>query len=184
MENAVTMPSQNSLLLRGLANILLGLVAIAWPGLTLYVLVIFFAVNIMFVGIVELFRPVIEKDSRHAVLTVILGILGIVVGLYLLANPYLSVNIIALLVAFWAVLFGLGDLMLGFADSSSSAGYRVLFVIVGVMSVIFGFYLIFYPAMSLLAFIWIVGVYALVTGVLYVIGSFIMPKAKLSKAKK
>lgn len=184
MESAVTMPSQNSLMLRGVANVLLGLVALLWPGLTLYIIVIFFAVNIMFVGIVELFRPVMEKESKHAVLTVILGLLGIGVGLYLLANPYVSAAIVALLIAFWAILFGIGDLMLGFADSSSSASYRILFVLVGVLSVLFGFYLIFYPAVTLVTFIWFVGVYALVTGILYIIGSFFMPSVKVKKSKK
>ncbi len=184
MDNSVAMPSQNSLILRGIANLMLGLVALMWPGLTLYILVIFFAVNIMFVGIVELFRPVVEKDTKHGVLSVILGILGIVAGLYLLSNPMVSVSIVALLVAFWAILFGIGDLMLGFVDSSSNAGYRVLFVLIGVLSVLFGFYLIFYPATSLLAFIWILGLYAAITGVLYIIGSFFLPKAKAKKSKK
>lgn len=181
MENTVAMPSKGSLVLRGLANILLGLIAVAWPGLTLYILVIVFAINIIAVGVIELFRPFFEKNTKHAVLTVILGILGIVVGFYLLGRPVLTADILSLLVAFWALLFGISDLFLGFGNSGMSTGYRILFVIVGVLSILFGFYLIFYPIVSLVTFIWILGIYALVTGVIYIIGSFLVPGAKKSK---
>lgn len=181
METAVAMPTRSSLVWRGLANILLGLIAFVWPGMTLYILVIVFAINIITVGVVELFRPFFEKNTKHAVLTVILGILGIVVGFYLLGRPELTVGILSLLVAFWALLFGIGDLFLGFGDSGAGAGYRVLFVIVGLLSFVFGAYLIFYPLTSLVTFIWILGLYAVVTGILYVITSFFLPKVKTVK---
>lgn len=181
MENAVAMPSKGSLVLRGLANVLLGLIAIGWPGLTLYILVIVFAINIIAVGAIELFRPFVEKGSKHAVLTVLLGILGIVVGFYLLGRPVLTAEILSLLVAFWALLFGISDLFLGFGNSGASMGYRILFIVVGFLSILFGFYLIFYPLVSLVTFIWIVGIYALITGIVYIIASFFVPGAKKSK---
>lgn len=184
MDTAVAMPTRSSLVWRGLANVLLGLIAFTWPGVTLYVLVVLFAINIIAVGVVELFRPFFEKNTKHAVLTIVLGILGIVVGFYLLGRPELTVGILSLLVAFWALLFGIGDLFLGFGDSGASSGYRVLFVIVGLLSFVFGAYLIFYPLTSLVTLVWILGLYAIVTGVLYVILSFFIPKVKTTKAVK
>ncbi|MBA3678929.1 DUF308 domain-containing protein [Candidatus Saccharibacteria bacterium] len=178
MENAAAMPTRSSLVWRGLANILLGLVAIGWPDLTLYVLVIVFAINIIAVGAVDLFRPFFEKNTKHAVLTVVLGLLSIMVGFYLLGRPELTVSIMGLVVAFWAMLFGISDLFIGFGDSSNPAGYRILFIFTGVLSILFGFYLLTYPIASLVTLVWIVGVFALLSGITYIIGSFFLPDAK------
>lgn len=183
METAVVVapPSQGSLIVRGIVNILLGLIAFTWPGLTLYILVIVFALNLIISGVFEVFRPMVEKNSNHAMLTVIFGVLSIMVGFYLLGRPVLTAEILALLVAFWALLMGMADLFLGFGDSSASAGYRFLFVLVGFVSILFGLYLLFYPIASLVTFIWVVGIYAFITGVIYIVGSFFLPKVKKSK---
>ena len=181
MESVVAKPTQGSLIIRGVVNIILGLIAFTWPGLTLYILVLFFAINIIATGTMEVFRPMIEKNSKHAVLTVILGVIGIVLGFYLLARPVLTADILGILVAFWALLFGISDLVLGFGDSGIGGGYRLMFVLAGVISIIFGIYLLFYPVASLVTFIWAIGLYASITGVIYIIASFFLPISKASK---
>ncbi len=178
MNSDVVSTSRSSLLLRGLANIILGVIAFSWPGLTVYLLVIIFAINIIAVGAMELFRPFVDKNTKHAVLTFILGILGMIVGFYLLGRPDVTVEVLGLVVAFWAVLFGISDLFLGFTDSKTSGGYRFLFIIVGIISLIFGGYLVFYPVVTLVSFVWILGLYTIVTGAIYIIGSFFLPKSK------
>ena len=40
MESVVAKPTQGSLIIRGVVNIILGLIAFTWPGLTLYILVL------------------------------------------------------------------------------------------------------------------------------------------------
>ena len=49
MEVAV-LPSKSAVLLRALVNVLLGLVLLAWPGLTLIILIYAFALNILIVA--------------------------------------------------------------------------------------------------------------------------------------
>ena len=176
-------PTRSSLVLHGIANIILGLIAYTWPGLTLYVIAIVLAIDLMAVGVIELFRPLFEKHTPHAVLSIILGILGIVAGFFLLSRPTITAGIISLLIAFWALLFGIADLYLGFGNSGASAGYRILFIIVGLFSVIFGFYLLLYPITAVKDFIWVLGIYGIVSGILYLIGSFFIPPASKSKKK-
>jgi uncharacterized membrane protein HdeD (DUF308 family) len=181
MEAGVVSVTRSSLLLRGLANVILGAIVFSWPGLTVYLLVIIFAINIIAIGAMELFRPFVDKNSNHAILTFLLGILGMVVGFYLLGRPELTVDILSLVIAFWAILYGMSDLFLGFTDTKTSGGYRFLFVIIGILSLIFGGYLIFYPVVTIVSFVWILGLYAIVTGAMYIIGSFFIPSAKTSK---
>ena len=181
MDSSVVSISRSSLLLRGLINVIFGAIVFSWPGLTVYLLVILFAINIIIIGAMELFKPFVEKNTNHAILTFLLGLLGMVVGFYLLGRPSLTVEVLSLVIAFWAVLFGISDLFVGFTDSKVSGGYRFLFVIVGILSILFGGYLIFYPVATIVAFVWILGLYAIITGGLYIVTSFFLPKAKAKK---
>lgn len=117
MDSSVVSISRSSLLLRGLANVIFGAIVFSWPGLTVYLLVILFAINIIIIGAMELFKPFVQKNTNHAILTFLLGILGMVVGFYLLGRPQLTVEVLSLVIAFWAVLFGISDLFVGFTDS-------------------------------------------------------------------
>ena len=53
-----------------------------FPGLSLLILAYAFAINIMLIGLFMIFEPSIDNQNKHAVLTVVLGLLT--VGLLLL----------------------------------------------------------------------------------------------------
>ena len=154
MEIAV-LPSKNAILIRAALNIGLGAILLIWPGITLLVLIYAFALNILLVGLSTLFEPSYDKSSKGSVVHVLLGIVGIVAGIYLVARPELTAEIIALLLAMWAIIFGIVDIYIGF--TTKDGGGNLLFVLVGVVSVIFGIYslivgvvlgilcLVFYP---------------------------------------
>lgn len=181
MEVAV-LPSKSAVLLRALVNVLLGLVLLSWPGLTLIILIYAFALNVLIVGIVTLFEPAFDKGSRNAILSILLGLLGIVAGIFLLARPVLTGEIIALLIAFWALLFGIVDIYVGFSASKEKVSGGWVMVLVGILSVIFGIYMLFNPLVGALSLVWVIGVYAVIAGlVLGVFGLFFYPKVKASK---
>lgn len=183
MEVAV-LPSKSAVLLRALVNVLLGLVLLAWPGLTLIILIYAFALNILIVGIVTMFEPAFDKGSRNALLSILLGLIGIVAGIFLLARPVLTGEILALLIAFWALLFGVVDIYVGFASSKEKIPGGWVMVLIGILSVVFGIYMLFNPLVGALALVWVIGVYALIAGIaLGVFGLFFYPKVKASKKK-
>lgn len=175
-------PSRSTLVLRGLLNIILGLVAVTWPGLTLYILILIFAINILIVGMFAIFEPLFDKKNPHSVLTALLGILGVILGIFLIARPEIAAGVVVLLIAIWALCFGVVDLYAGFASSHEKGAWFL--VLTGILSLVFGVYMLFNPLTGALALVWVIGLYAILTGLLLVVASFFVKKTSSAKVKK
>ena len=174
----MVLPSRNTILLRALLNMLLGAVLLIWPGLTLFVLVVLFAVNILVVGVAALFEPMFDKGNKSSVLTVILGLLGIAAGIFLLVRPGITASIIALIIAIWAIIFGIADIYVAFSGKME-AGARILFVLMGIIALLFGIYVLNSPLEGILDLIWAIGFYEIIVGVILgIVGVFFYPKVK------
>jgi len=178
----IVKPSRNSLLLRAVVNIIFGLLVLLFPGLTLLILAFAFAVNIMIVGLYMIFEPAFDSKNKHAILTVMLGLATVAVGVFLMSKPLVNIAILSLLIAAWALLYGLVDLFIGFklADLQESGAW--LFVAAGVLSLIFAIYLAFNPLDGSLAVVWVLGLYALITGIQFAYQAYrLKPKTKAKK---
>ena len=174
---AVVLPSKSAILLRALLNLVLGAILLIWPGITLLVLIYAFALNILLVGIVTLFEPAFGS-KKGSFVSVILGLIGIVVGIYLVAKPGVTAELIALLIGIWALLYGIVDIYLGFSGKGAEKG-NWLFVVVGIVSVLLGILVLSSPLTTILSIVWLIGWYSVVVGlVLGVTGLLFYPKSK------
>lgn len=180
----VVVPSRNSLLLRSIINILFGLLILLFPSLTLTVLAIAFAINLLIIGLFMIFEPAFDQNNKHAVLTVLLGILSVGVGVYIMSRPMAGITILSILLAAWALLFGITDLFLGFKLTEAKINGSWLFTVVGVLSIMFAIYLVFNPLEGSMALVWIVGVYALALGIFYAIQLLTTRPQKKNKTKQ
>lgn len=178
----INTPSRGAVAWRGLANILLGVIILAWPHLTAYVVILFFALNIILVGLFAILEPLINKKSQHAIASVALGILGVAFGAYLLIKPEFAASLIGILIAFWAILFGIFDLVVARYAMKEKVDYAWSYVVVGVISIVFGIYLLLSPLQGILTFIWIVGIYVLVVGIILLLTSLFM-KSQVTTVK-
>lgn len=182
MELTVT-PSRSSLFLRAAVDIIFGLLILAFPGLTLAIVAIAFAINLLIIGLFMVFEPAFDSQNNHGILTVIMGILATLVGVYLLSHPLASATVVSWLIAAWAIIFGLVDLVAGFSASKYGVSGGWLFVVTGILSLIFGTYVAFNPLEGTLALIWVLGAYAVIVGI--VLGCMaIFMKGAPKKAKK
>jgi uncharacterized membrane protein HdeD (DUF308 family) len=151
-------------LLRGLALLLLGFVAIAWPGLTLATLALFFTASLLVAGIVNIMTAITQMSSqRYWFLSLALGIIEIGFGVYVLKNPGLTISTFVLVIGFAILLRGILEGIAAFEDSYQGST-RMLMLVMGALAVIAGFMILRYSPASGLAFTWILGVYALVSG--------------------
>ena len=181
----VLFPTRWSLIIRAIVNIALGAVALAWPGLTLLVLVFFFAINLLLTGIFMLFEPAFDSRNNHAIITVLLGVVATVAGIYLLARPQIATEVVVLLIAFWAIIFGMFDLAVGIAGQKDKLSGSWLLIITGVLAFVFGIYMLFNPITAVLTLILVIGLYAIVVGTfLLVVGAFFYPKLKAGRRKR
>lgn len=161
MQNLITV-SWWALAIRGVAGILAGIAAIAWPGITLLVLVVLFAAYLLVDGI---FALVGGARSRSWLLSVE-GVLGIIAGVIGIWRPALAAVAILALFAAWAIVSGAVQLW-GAMLLRRVVHNDWLLAVTGVLSIVFGILLIANPLIGLVALVWIFGIYALLTGILF-----------------
>jgi uncharacterized membrane protein HdeD (DUF308 family) len=162
-----------ALALRGLAAILFGILAFAWPGITLFVLVIFFGAYLLVDGIFAIVAAVrAAGEEARWWLLLIEGILGVVAGLVAFFWPGLTALALLYLVAAWAIVTGIMEIVGAIRLRQEIVGEWAL-ILSGALSVLFGVLLVVIPARAgLLSLTWLIGIYAVAFGVLLVILAF------------
>jgi uncharacterized membrane protein HdeD (DUF308 family) len=162
-----------ALALRGVAAILFGILAFAWPGITLFVLVLFFGAYMLVDGIfaiVAAVRAAGEEDRWWLLL--IEGILGVLAGLVAFFWPGLTALALLYFIAAWAIVTGIMEIVAAIRLRQEIEGEWAL-GLSGLLSVIFGILLVVLPAPAgLLSLVWLIGAYAVATGVLLLILGF------------
>ena len=151
------------LLIRGIALILFGVVAVVWPAETLLVISIAFAVYLLIAGIVNLIAGIRAIGHMSLwFLQMLLGLAELGVGIYILKNHLALATFIAVM-GISLIFYGIIEVIAAF-EPGEDAGRRFLLIIGGALSLIAGFVVLAYPASSGLAFTWVLGLWGLVSG--------------------
>jgi len=152
-----------SLIWRGLLAVGVGIVALAWPGITVLALVVLFAAYaFMWAGFeaVSAFR---SRTAGPVVGHLIVGLVDIVAGVVALAWPGPTALVLVLLVAGWAIVTGLVEVFAAFG-ADDEAGGRATLVIGGLVSVAFGVVLFARPDMGAISLALLFGLFNLIAG--------------------
>lgn len=157
------------LTVRGILAILFGIACVFWPGLTLITFVYLFGIYILVAGLVAIFQGIVSiGHSKTWILTLLLGILEIGVGVYLLRHPGVSFAVLVLLVAFSFIIYGILEVVSSLAESRTSTTSKALTILTGVLGILAGIVMLFQPAASGVAFVWIIGLFALLSGPIWI----------------
>ena len=149
------------LALRGLAGILLGIAAFAWPGLTLVVLVILFGAYLLVDGVLAL----VAGGMARSWLIILEGAAGVIAGILALVWPGITALVLLFLIAAWAIVTGVAELVAA-VRLRRIIRNEWLLVLIGVASILFGVLLVINPGAGLLTLVWLIGAYSLIGGVL------------------
>lgn len=165
-----------SIALRGILATLFGIAAVFWPKMTLVTLVYLFSTYILLNGLVDLVSGIGRLANGNIsiltrILTLLFGVLEIGVGVYLLRHPTVSFATLILLIGFTLVVRGVFEVIEGLFEEGPSFN-RVLLIIVGLIAALAGIITLFQPVASGVAFVWILGLYALISGPLLIAMSF------------
>lgn len=157
------------LLTRGILLILLGVFILAWPGITLAIAVMLFAVYALIGGIVYLIKGIITVfDGWHGVASIAIGILGLLLGTFILRNPVASLVTYVVLLGIWFIIKGIVEV---FSPESQAVGSRFWPVFLGILTIIVGILLLNQPIINGAALYWIVGLYSLVAGSITIVSA-------------
>lgn len=149
-------------IVQAVVMLLFGVAAIFWPGLTLSGLVFMFAAFLFVIGIVDVIISLttIGKHSS-AWITLIAGVLSLGLGVFLIKNPAVAyVTFVAFMGAI-LVVRGLGDMAAAIIFTKEN---RALLIVGAILSILAGILVWVYPAAGSLAFVWVLGLYAILHG--------------------
>jgi uncharacterized membrane protein HdeD (DUF308 family) len=152
--------------IRGVAAIAFGVLAFLWPGLTLLVLVTLFAAYMLIDGFALLvsLRRAEPATAGHRLAVAFMGVLGLAVGMATIFWPGITALALLYLVAFWAITLGLTQVVAAIRLRREISG-ELWFVIGGLLTIVFGVFILAFPGTGLLSLVWIVGTWAVVFGI-------------------
>ena len=155
----------DGLAVKGFFAVVFGVAAVFWPHLTLGTLVYLFSGYILAMGVLSLIGSFsgAKSDSMGTWLMVLVALVEVCIGVYLFRHPAVSFSTLILLAAIVLIVRGLFTLVAPFLMDGMSSG-NTLGMLLGLVSVVAVIVLLFQPSSSGVAFVWILGIYALVTG--------------------
>jgi uncharacterized membrane protein HdeD (DUF308 family) len=151
---------------RGVAGIIFGILALAWPGATFMSLLMLFAVFVFFEGIANVLSAVSGGRAREPMWGTLLleGLLSIGLAVLAVLAPARMAIAVVWTIGFWAIITG--ALRIGAAVRLRKLlEHEWLMALSGLAAIGFGLFMLFRPAIGAIAMLWWLGAYELVFGV-------------------
>jgi uncharacterized membrane protein HdeD (DUF308 family) len=152
-------------LIQGLAVLILGIAFLAWPYLTLMLVVTFVGAYWFVSGIFSLVSIAMDKSNMGWKL--LIGILGIIAGIVILAYPVYSTillpTMLMIFIGVWGLLIGGVYIAQAFGSKDWVTGF------LGVVAIIIGILLIIHPMISAALLPFVLGAFGIVGGIIAIV---------------
>lgn len=163
-----------AVLLRGVFAVIFGVTALVWPTVTVWALTVVFGAYAIVDGISAIVRSVqARKVASGWVWWLLGGVVSLVAGIVAFVWPGITALAAVFVIGIWAIMGGIlevtGSLRLRSLGGTSHWG---LLLGAGIIELLFGVVLVFFPVSGILSIVWLVGVFALLFGVLLVVSAF------------
>ncbi len=165
------------LLLRGIAAIVFGVLTWMQPAVSAAALVLVFGIYVLVDGLLGIFTAFKSRgESRHWWVVLLWGAVSALVGVLMLFQPVAAALVITIYVGVWALMTGVMEIVAAIRLRKEIQGEWLL-ILGGVISVLFGIFVLIQPAAGMMAMLWVLATYAVIFGVLMVILAFKLKKA-------
>ncbi|WP_137872049.1 HdeD family acid-resistance protein [Rhodococcus sp. Q] len=160
------------LLIRGIIAVIFGIVALVWPDVTVKALIVVVGIFWIIDGIVSAVRAI---QARKVVMSWVWWLAGalvsVIAGVVLFVWPDLTALAFAYLMGFWAILVGILE-VIGSFQVMANGGQWIGSMVAGALALIFGLILVIWPGSGITGLMWLVGIFAIAFGVLFIVGAF------------
>ncbi len=156
--------TSTSLILLGVLAIIVGIMALAWPGVTVFALVVLFAVYAFIAAVMQGVRAFSSDTAGPVFGHLLLGLIDLAAGLVALVWPAATALVLVLVIGIWAVAGGLVEIFAGFGRGES-AGTRAMFILGGLVSIAFGVVLFARPGIGAVTLALLFGLFSLIYGI-------------------
>ncbi|AKE40374.1 acid-resistance membrane protein [Corynebacterium kutscheri] len=155
-----------SFFLSGALAIIVGLLIMAWPGITLVTLAIVWGIYAIVDGISSFMR-ISSTQGGERFLNIFSGIIGVVAGIAVIAQPVLGMAILTWVLGFWMIVRGFTEIFGAF--SSVKGGAKWWLVLAGVLWIIAGGFVMSYPGSAMVSIIYWLGFFSIVWGIALIV---------------
>ena len=153
-----------SLIARGILAVIIGIIALAWPSVTVLALVILFAVYAFIAVGMQAARAFSSRTAGPVIGHLLLGLVDLAARVIALAWPGPTALVLVLIVGVWAVIAGLVEFSAAFA-SGEPAGTRAVFILAGLVTIAFGVVLCARPGIGAVTLALLFGLFNLIAGI-------------------
>lgn len=184
MEMKLPCISSSALLALRIIAVLFGIAAIIWPYFMTEVLILLFGIFVLISSIGSL-AAVFSKELETGVpkwLVIILAIIGILVGIFAIVDPFVMGVALFLFIGAWAFVSGIFDVVFAFTGGVEGSG-KILLILSGIIGIIFGMLVLTTPALfGLPILVQVAGIFAIIYGIIgfgYTSGCSCKPAEKM-----
>ncbi len=174
METAFVIRNWKLILVRGLISLIFGIIILSWPEATTKVIIFLFGLYVLINGIVHVAEAGVSISRKEKWgLSMVLGLLGFLIGIIVLSRPGLAFGALVFLIGVFLIVYGFMELYAAF-ELEATMGLRLLFGISAVASIVVGVIFVLNLELGAWTVILLVGIYALFVGILRVVLAFMV----------
>jgi uncharacterized membrane protein HdeD (DUF308 family) len=167
--------SGSILIAAGAISIIAGILAIAYPDITLLAFAIFAGVNLVILSVLSIIDAFDSAaDGGVRALAAVLGVLGLIAGLVVLRRPGESLLALLLVLGIWLVVSGAVSFFRSFADIEG----RALRMLVALCEIVLGVLILALPDLSLKTVAILAGIGFVLRGALAVYTGFLLRRVR------
>ena len=165
----------NSVILLSVLAVLLGIVLVAYPGISLVALGIAVAVYLIVQGIALVILDIKAWRLYIPFEGLLQGILSILLGVWLAKNPSNIAVYIGIIVGLWIIVSSFSGIKLAFALRWTGAPW-ILMIVMNIIDILIGCLVLYSPILSSLSLTMGLGIILIVHAVINIIYMFVVKK--------
>jgi len=159
-------------LIRAVLLVAFGIITLSSPGLALVALVFVFGFYAIMDGVTAVYLGIRSRGTERSWGWIVAqGVISVLAGLLALVWPGVTALSLLFVIAFWALVLGVAAIAEGFRSRRTDDRWGWT-VAKGALDVVFGVLLLVWPATGILALLWLVGVFAVVGGIMLAVLAF------------
>ncbi|MEU9454643.1 HdeD family acid-resistance protein [Streptomyces sp. NPDC048277] len=177
--HALSQAAWQTVLITGIASLILGVLVLVWPGASLLAAGVLFGIYLLVSGVFQVVAAFgTHKTTALRVLAFISGALSIVLGLFCFRGPLESILLLALWIGIGWLIRGITQTLAAVHDHRMPARGWMIFL--GIVTFVAGIVLIVSPFKSVAILTLVAGIWLVVVGIVEIVTSFgIRSRAKL-----
>jgi uncharacterized membrane protein HdeD (DUF308 family) len=161
-----------ALLIRGIAAVIFGILAFAWPGPTLVVIGILFGAYAFIDGVFAIVAAVRAAQAHERWWPFVLeGIVGLAIAAITVYDVGITLLALYLTIAVWAFITGILEIAAAI-QLRKTIRNEWLLIVAGISSILFSVLMFWRPVAAALAIVWLIAAYAIVFGIIMIALSF------------